>query len=163
MVATSFLLDVITNPAQGGDSPLTAHDRVRIANEMVASLLDEHAHIEEIDTFGTTKKSRRCLTRPDHLAFRRLHEDWLSRADAWRPHLAQMQAAGQAITRFEELKDAMLSTRGLLKLTVEDLERGMEEIRQGKGHSYNSVEDLRRDIRAESERRRTDIVGRPAI
>lgn len=158
----SSLLDVIGGSAEASDAPLPAEERTRIANEMIASLLDEHAHIEEIDTFGPTRKSRRCLTRPNHLAFRRLHEDWLVRADALLPHAQAMQESGEAIARLTELKFAMRLTRTLLQLTVEKLEAGMEEIRQGKGYSYDTVEDLRRDIRAESERRRAGDAGHPA-
>jgi hypothetical protein len=159
MVATLSLLDVITNPKEVGDCPLTTIERTRIANEMIASLMDEHAHIEEIDTFGPTKRSRRCLTRPNHLVFRRLHEDWLTRAEALRAHAHVMQESGEVIARLPELTDAILRRRSLLQLTVEQIEQGMEAIRQGKGRHYNSVEELRRELRAESERRRAEFPG----
>jgi hypothetical protein len=149
MVAMASLLDVIAGPASAGVAPLAADERTHIANEMVAATLDEHRHIEAMDTFGPRNKSRRFLTEPTAATFRKMHEEWLERADALLARCRTMHESGHTIARLQELKEAALSTRTLLKITIEGIERGMEQIRQG---NYVTLEEARRELRAKAGR-----------
>lgn len=163
MVAGISLLDAIVNspPPYGGDAPVEL--QVRTANELVAACLDEHRHIEALDVCGPTKKWRRLYVRETEAQMRQMHEAWLSHARPLLERVREMKQSGHRVERTEQLEDAVLSTRGILLMTLDAIEQGMEEIRQGRGHHYNSIEELRRDIRAESERRHTGIPGITAV
>lgn len=163
MVAGIQLLDAIvkTPPPYGDEAPVDL--QVRTAKQLVAACLDEFRHIQALDACGPTGKWRRLYVRETEAQMRQIHEAWLSQARPLLERVREMTQAGRTVEQTEELEDAVLTTRGALKMTLDDIEQGMEEIRQGRGHHYDSIEDLRRDIRAESERRRTEIPGVAAV
>lgn len=157
------LLDAIVNspPLYGGDAPVAL--QVRTANELIAACLDEYRHIEALDLCGPTKKWRRLYVRETEAPMRQMHEAWLSHARPLLARVREMKQGGRPVEGTDELEVAVLSTRGILTMTLDAIEQGREEIRQGRGHHYGSIEELRRDIRAESERQRTGVVGVAAI
>jgi hypothetical protein len=146
MVATASLLNFITETPTDNDDRLSANDRTRIVNELIAATLDERTHIEVVDTFGPHNKSRRFLTRPNGQVFRKMLEDWLAHADGIFTRLRPMHEAGQAFARFDELKTAVATTRCLLRFTIERIEKGMEEIRKG---NCVTLEEGRRELHAQ--------------
>lgn len=162
MVAGIPLLDAIANGPSAHDADAPADLEVRVADELVNACLDEHRHIEAVDVCGPKKKWRRLYVRETEAQMRQMHEAWLAHAGPLLERVREMKQAGRPVQRTEELADAVLSTRGVLAMTLDAIEQGMEEIRNGNCHHYNTVEDLRRDIRAESERRRTEIDRDPA-
>lgn len=163
MVAGISLLDTIGKSPSTCDGDAPVDLQIRMANELVAACLDEYRHIEALDVCGPTKKWRRLYVRETEAQLRQMHEAWLSHARPLLERVREMKGVRRAVERTEELADAVLTTRRLLKMTLDDFEQGMEEIRWGNCHHYNTVEDLRRDIRAESERRRAGVAGLPAV
>jgi hypothetical protein len=145
MVAGIPLLDTVGKlpSSYDGDSP--AELQARMANELVAACLDEHRHIEALDVCGPTKKWRRLYVRETEAQMRQMHEAWIAIAHPLLARVGAMKRAGFAIERLDELEEAVLMTRGLLKMSVDDIERGMEQIRQG---HYVTLEEARRGLRA---------------
>ena len=162
MVAGISLLDAVGKlpSTYDGDSP--AELQAQMGNELVAACLDEYRHIEALDVCGPTRKWRRLYVRETEAHMRQLHEAWLAPARDLLMRMREMAAAGVRVERLEDLEIAVLTTRGLLATTLDDIEAGREQIRQGKCHSYATVEELRRDIRAERERRRACDTDNPA-
>lgn len=149
VAAIPHLLDVVTGSSSGSGTALPADEQTRIANELVAATLDEHAHIEVIDTYGPRGKSRRFLSPPTAAPFRKLHEDWLAQAEVLFARVKAMHDAGHDISRLKELTEALLLTRCLLKFTIESIKHGMEQIRRG---DYVTLEEGRRELRAKAGR-----------
>src|SRR5688572_17754232 len=145
MVAANAMLDVITGTSSPDGNQLPLDEQLRIANELVAGMLDEHARIEAMDSFGPRNKCRRFLSGPNAEAFRKMHEQWLAGAEALLARLESIRQAGNELPRAQELHGAVLSTRCLLKITIEGVERGMEEIRRGE---FVTLEEGRRELRA---------------
>ena len=145
MVANNSLLDAIGTSGPAGSDSITAEDRIRIVNELVAAALDEHAHIEAIDSYGPNNKCRRFLTEPMAATFRKMHEDWLASAEALLTRCQAIAMSGQTVARLSDLKDAVLATRVILKITIEGIERGLEQIRRGE---FITLEEGRRELRA---------------
>ena len=151
MVAANSLLDVIAGAVPGADASLTAEERVRIANELVARTLDEYEHNEAMDTYGQRRQYRRLLARSTEVAFRRMHEDWLAKAEGLLSRVTEMHAAGHPISRLQDLKIAVASTQLLLQFSCDEAERWIAEFRGGQGH-YHSLEEVRRELRAQAGR-----------
>jgi hypothetical protein len=147
MVAAGSLINVLTDGATPDGAPaLSAEERVRLANELIAAALDERAHLEAMDTYGPRKKSRRFLTGPNAPLFRKALEDWLTSASSLLARAELLHASGHAVDRVGNLKLEVASTRGLLSFTPEKIEAGMQRIRQG---DYVTLEEIRGDLRAE--------------
>lgn len=144
MVNALPILDLAADVPGNGVAPLPVAERVRVVSELVAWALDWHRHLEAMDCYGPRNKSRRFLTKPTAAAFRRAHEEWLQQGEAVLAGAEHLQHAGQRVERIEELKRAVFSTKGLLEITVEAIERGMEDIRQG---NYLTLEEARRELR----------------
>lgn len=149
MNVASPLLELLDGASSHDVDGLTADDQVQIVNELVTALLDESTHIEAMDSYGPKNKCRRFLASATAVPFRKLHEDWLAQVDALLPRLRKMRDAGHAIPRLDELKAAALSRRGLLQITIEKIEAGMAQIRQG---NYVTLAEARRELRAKAGR-----------
>lgn len=145
MVAGISLLDAIGHASSTYDGDPPAALQVRLANELVAGCLDEYRHIEALDVCGPAKKWRRLYVRETEAQMRQLHEEWLAKARPLLDRMQEMKRAAQAIERLEELEDAVLRTRVLLQSTVDDIERGMAQIRNG---DYITLQEARRELRA---------------
>ncbi len=145
MEAGIALLDAIVDspPPYGGDAPAAL--RVRMANELVAACLDEYRHIEALDLCGPRKNWRRIHVRETEVQMRQLHEQWLAPARELLGRVGDMLKAGQQIERFEEMQDAVGLTRVLLMTTMDDIERGREQYRNGQ---WVTLEEARRELRA---------------
>lgn len=140
------LLDAIANsasPLNGGQAQ--ADLLVRVANELVAAVLDQHRHVEALDECGPTKEWRRLYVRETEAPMRQLHEEWLSPARGLLARMREMRKAGHRIERLEELEDAVGLTRALLMTTVDDIERGREQARNGESFT---LEEVRRELHA---------------
>jgi hypothetical protein len=149
MVASNSLLDVIAGTLPGADDSLPLEERVRIANELVARTLDEHGHNEAMDSYGPRNQYRRMLARSTEAAFRRMHEDWLARAQLLLGRAMEMHAVGQTIPRLQDLKMAVASIELLLQFSVDEAERDMQEISRVEGECH-TVEEVRRELRAQA-------------
>jgi hypothetical protein len=150
MIAAGSLIDVLSDgPAQAGAAPFPPEERVRLANEMIAAALDQRAHLEAMDTYGPRRKSRRFLGGPNAPLFRKALEDWLSSATTLLASAERLHASGHDVDRLRQLKSEVFSTRGLLSFTPEKIEEGMARIRGG---DYVTLEELRRDLRAQGDK-----------
>ena len=147
MVAGISLLDAIANASSDGSNGTAADVQVRVANELVAAALDEYRHIEALDACGPRGKGRRLYVRETEVQMRRLHEAWLSPASELLARMKQMSATGHPIEQLNELEDAVWTTRGLLMMTLDQIEAGREQIRQG---NYFTLEEVRRELRAQA-------------
>lgn len=147
MVAANSMLDVIADGTPGGHALLPVEERVRVANELVARTLDEHAHNEALDSYGPRNKCRRFLTPPTAEVFRQMHEDWLVKADALLERAREMHAAGHSIPQLMDLKVAVASTQLLLQFSAEETRGDVEGIQQGQ---YHTLEEVRRGLRPQA-------------
>jgi hypothetical protein len=138
------MLELAADARTDGSAPLPLTERLRIVNELVAWALDWHRHLEAMDCYGPRNRSRWFLTKSTAAVFRRAHEEWLQQGQAVLSRATELRAAGHGLERTEELKRAVFSTKGLLKITVEAIERGMEDILQG---NYVTLEEARRELR----------------
>jgi hypothetical protein len=153
MVASNSLLDVIAGTLPGVEASVPLDERIRIANELVARTLDEHAHNEAMDSYGPRKQYRRMLARATETAFRRMHKDWLAGAQILLGRVKEMHAAGQSISRLQDLKMAVASTELLLQFSADEAERDIQEISKeiSRGaRQYQTVEEVRRELRAQA-------------
>jgi hypothetical protein len=147
MVAGIPLLDAVAKAPFTYDGDAPADLELRIANELVAASLDDYRHIEALDVCGPTKQWRRLYVRETEAQMRQLHEGWLAPARDLLARMREMAKAGRNIDRLEELEDAVLVTRGLLIMTLDEIEQGEEEIRRGE---FVTSEELRRELRAQA-------------
>lgn len=145
MVAGLSLLDAVGSSAVTDDGGPPAGLQLRLANELVVACLDEHRHIEALDRCGPTGKWRRLLVRETETQMRQMHEAWLASARPLLERVREMSGAGLTIDRLKDLEEAVLSTRLVLKMTLDDIERGMQQIRNG---DYVTLEEARRELRA---------------
>jgi hypothetical protein len=149
MVAGISLLDAVGKSPSTYDGDAPAELQARMANELVAACLDEHRHIEALDLCGPTKKWRRLYVRETEAQMRQLHEAWLAPARDLLARIRDMAAAGTRVERLEDLEDAVLTTRGLLAMTLDEIEAGREQARRGETYT---IEEVRRELRAQAGR-----------
>lgn len=147
MVAVNPIMDVLTGTPSADENALAVDDRVRIAAELVAAALDEHAHAQAIDSCGPRNKGRRYLVGPNAPLFRRMHEDWLASAESLLARVRAMGDAGHAVHRMTELQDAVALTRGLLSFTMTKIELGVARIRGG---DFVTLEEVRSGLRSQA-------------
>jgi hypothetical protein len=145
MVDGLALLDVIGKSATTYDGEPPAELELRLANELVAAALDKQQHIEALDVCGPTKKWRRLYVRETEAAMRQVHEQWLAPAMALLTRTREMSAAGRRIEKLDDLESAVLLVRGLLMMTVDELEAAREDAHRG---NVVSIEEVRRELRA---------------
>jgi hypothetical protein len=139
------LLDAIASAPSKYDGDAPAAVQLRLANELVAAALDEYRHLEALDVCGPTRKWRRLYVRETEAQMRQLHEAWLAPARELLAGMREMRKGDQPIERLEELQDAVGFTRGLLMTTLDDIERGREQARNGE---VFTLEEVRRELRA---------------
>ena len=149
MVAGISLLDAIGSSPSTYDGVPPVELQVRMSNELVAACLDEYRHIEALDLCGPTKHWRRLYVRETETQMRKLHEAWLAAARDLLTRVQEMAAAGHPITGLGELEDAVLTTRGLLMMTLDEIEEGEEQARRGETYT---LEEVRRELRAQTGR-----------
>ena len=110
----------------------TAGDRVaRFAGQLVRSAMNELADIESLD---------RGLAQPDGEGFdpqtavllRGMYEEWARDADAVLERVAKLERMGIPVTGAEELRDAQGRLRAMLRVSIEDVEGGRRQFRQGR-------------------------------
>ena len=145
MIDGLALLDVIGKSETTYDGDPPAELELRLANELVAAALNKQQHIEALDVCGPTKKWRRLYVRETEAAMRQIYEEWLATAMPLLFRAREMSAAGRRIEKLEELEVAVLSVRGLLMMTVAELEEALEDVRRG---NVVSIEEVRRELRA---------------
>ncbi len=80
---------------------------------------------------------------------RAMLEAWLAPARDLLVRMREMASAGNRIERLGELEDAVLTTRGLLMMTLDEIEEGEEQARRGETHT---LEEVRRELRAQTGR-----------
>src|SRR4051812_21094657 len=78
MVAMTSLLDAVMEDSASGRADFPVEERARLAAVLVAACLDERAHLEELDTYGPTGRSRRFLAPATGPLFRGVFDQWLS-------------------------------------------------------------------------------------
>jgi hypothetical protein len=149
MVAGISLLDAIASSPSTYDGLPSADLQLRMANELVDACLDEYRHVEALDLCGPTKQWRRLYVRETETQMRELHEAWLAPARDLLTRMREMASTGRRIERLEELEDAVLTTRGLLVMTLDEIEEGREEARRGETYT---LEEVRRELRAQAGR-----------
>jgi hypothetical protein len=149
MVAGISLLEAVGRSPSTYDGVPSADLQVRMANELVEACLDEYRHIEALDLCGPTKKWRRLYVRETETQMRALHEAWLAPARDLLARVREMATAGHGIERLEALEGAVLTTRGLLMMTLDEIEEGREQVRRGETYT---LEEVRRELRAQAGR-----------
>jgi hypothetical protein len=150
MIAMRPLLDGLPGtPAADATGVVQQIDPVALVNELVDAALDEHRHIEAIDTYGTRKKGRRYLTDPQAPVYRKMHEDWLADAEVLLSRVRVLQNMGHLVPREQDLQIAVMTTRGLLTFTLEKIMEGVEKMRQG---DFVTLEEVRRGVRTDAKK-----------
>jgi len=145
MIDGLALLDVIAKSATTYDNEPSAELELRLANELVAAAVDEMKHIEALDECGPTRKRRRIYVGETEAAMRSIYERWLEPAWTLLRRAREIVAYGRRIELLEELESAVLLARGLLMMTVAELEAAEEDVRRG---NVVSIEEVRRELRA---------------
>ena len=149
MIAGISLLDAIAKSAATYDGEPPAELEVGLANELIAAALDEYRRIEALDACGPRKKWRRLYVRETESAMRRIHEDWLAGAGPLLQRVREMKRAGRRIEQYDEFTDAVGLARTHVGTTVDDIERGRQQVRRGEAVT---LEEIKRELRVPSRR-----------
>lgn len=145
MVAMMSLFDAMGDGGSSAAVDLPIEERVRLANVLVSASLGQRAHIEELDTYGPNRRSRRFLAPPTAAIFRAMFDDWLAEAEVLVSRIQRLQDGGHPVARLSELRDTVASTRALLRMNADAVAKGLEQIRQGR---FVTLEEGRRALRA---------------
>lgn len=145
MVSAIPLLDAVANSPATYDADPPSERQLRLANEFVAASLDDFGHLQALDECGPQKNWRRLYVRETEAEMRRMYEAWLGPSGELLARVREMSGAGKQIERLAELVEAVRLARGLLMTTVDDIERGREQIRRGE---FVTLEEARRELRA---------------
>jgi hypothetical protein len=138
--------------ALGGTSNHNNSRRIELANSMVSDLLDEYARLEAYENKyspSLQEESEDACAIEVLRSIAQMFEAWLADARPVYESVKQLPGASQAVPRLLELRDSIGFARVRLAGTPEDLLKGVRQLRRGEGIHYNSVEELRNELRAQ--------------
>jgi len=131
----------------GASGEFRAH-AAKLAAVLVDSLLAEYAGLRQLDEFLYPDREHR----PERRVAQSLHAAWRQWADSaglLLDRLGRLNRAGERFSRQEQLADAHGRTMAMLQITLERNDRACDQVKRGE---LVSVEEVRRELRAEAHR-----------
>lgn len=117
-----------------GDAPAKASAIDRLAHfseQLVRSAMTDLAEIESIDS-GLAQPDRDAFDPQSAVLLRGMYEQWTRDADAVLERVAKVERMGIAVTPAQDLRDAQGRLLAMLQVTLDDVQRGRRQIRQGR-------------------------------
>jgi len=115
----------------------------QVAERLVESALSEHRHLDQLDTAVSPAEAPGTGARAAAL-MRKLYEQWTCEAEALLQRVTALEHDGVHVGGAEELRHQHGRVRAMLSVTLEDIERGRQQFRDGR---WRTIEEVRRELR----------------
>jgi hypothetical protein len=132
-----MMLDAVLPPGQAPERS------TRIATHLVRFALDELAQIERLDE-NLAPEDPLSFDRPTVAWVRGMYERWAEEVASLLARLDEVETESGAISGAGALRDAHGRTRAMLSVSLDQLERGARDIRDGR---TTPIEEARRELR----------------
>lgn len=147
------LVDLVDQPlpdSGGGNLPPDgAPQRRTLAERLIQWSIDEYKRLRNLDDLPP--HPRDPARRQMFVLMHKAYDEWATDAEAILERVAPMRGDGP-IAGWTELEDAVGRTRARLSVTLDDLDKAEEQIRNGQVISLEEVKHELRRLRAGSER-----------
>jgi len=117
-----------------GDAPPNpcAIDRLaRFSQQLVQSALTDLTEIESLDS-GLAPPDADAFDTHAALLLRGMYEQWTRDADAVLERVAKVERMGITVPAAQQLRDAQGRLLAMLQVTLDDIQRGRRQFRQGR-------------------------------
>lgn len=145
------LFDVMRLSADNGPAGSADSEQFSvIAAEFVGATLADYRHIRKLDEIPSGQPL--VFDRQVAILIRRMYEEWATQAEGLLMRLRTMKSGANAnpiVADVSELRDAVLRTRAMLSVSLEEIEEGIAECERGE---TVTLEEVRRELRAASGR-----------
>lgn len=137
------LMDAIeTADSTEKDSERAAKRQIHLAEELISASLDEYRHICALDKHLPGEEPEPFNSRVAEV-LRKGYEQWATQAEALLARIAPLHQKHE-IKLHDDLALAVGRTQAMLTVSMEAIEKGMEQIRNGE---FVTLEEIRRELR----------------
>lgn len=142
---TAAILDLLMHSSKGNPPEAWLMDR---ADRLMDFSLAEHERVSELD-IGMNRLALNCADPKGAMAMRQMYRQWADQAEALLQGVKECGLQHRLRSKVDALERRVGVTLAMLSITLESIQRGEEDIRNGR---TRSLEEVRRELRAAADR-----------